>query len=747
MATDLNKLLRAQAQRQKQQVKKILAEDKGAKSKRRPYAQTLIGLKNIQGEEEEVRAFFRSVNDENIVQELQRFMNSKPIWKGRKSFFQKFMGLVPEDQYVHFKEHYLNQDLDFKKYFDTVYKPKFIDTDIFNTGKYDEILRDLFNRYLTMPKTQYEIYENDLINGIQMNPNNKVTERFIDILNIFKNDIDDKNKFASLFLENNLSFEDFYLKYMGGDFDIPEREGGKVEEKPKIRRKPLMIDEQGNIVEIPTHNLYKFEGPRNRLPIVSREQFRKAIEEEGHGIPTQVIELAKIELKTNLNLSNNVIDEIIDGLTEKYHKVNKFILKLGEIILYYVNNFVIKNQGNRIASLYRDRIENNLINFRNLAYAKKSDFLPELFQFKNAEEVSVNMVGNFISRQLEIFLNNFKNKLYVYITNVSAKAKNIHISINNVVIVSNAEQTDYFIFGYTNEKGENLYFDIRNKPANLPKKLARRLSKVYSIRVVSSVDREEDKKEVEQDEVINIEEIYDLFIESLNEMDVEMSDRDSSSEQESESSQQGSEIESESESESNFEEEEESESEESSSSEENKSNKSEMKNDIRLSLRKRMADIIKNKLTAKNELGKPIIDKIIVNNNANIEKSITDMIEEYEDNNELNILLKPELKDKHILKYLKANIPDIFKDSDESKEEEESKAEAKAEAKAKGKAKAKPKNILDSDSEGSDSPVRSCKCIKCGEETSQNLKTKIKDGNEFKTVCFCSFKCFEKYKN
>ena len=102
MATDLNKLLRAQAQKQKQQIKKIVAGDKVTQSRRRPQAQTLTGLKNIQGEEEEVRAFFNNVDDENIAEELQRFMNSKAVWKGRRSFFQRFMGLVPEEQYSHF---------------------------------------------------------------------------------------------------------------------------------------------------------------------------------------------------------------------------------------------------------------------------------------------------------------------------------------------------------------------------------------------------------------------------------------------------------------------------------------------------------------------------------------------------------------------------------------------------------------------------------------------------------------------
>ena len=178
MATDLNKLLRAQAQRQKQQAKKLLAGDKGAQGKRRPQAQTLTGLKNIQGEEEEVRTFFMTVEDDNIAEELKRFMNSKPVWKGRRSFFQRFMGLVPEEHYVHFKEHYLNQQLDFKEYFDTIYKPQFVDTDIFNSGKYDEILRELFNRYLTLPPSQYQQYEDQVIESIP----DKVG-RFNDMLN------------------------------------------------------------------------------------------------------------------------------------------------------------------------------------------------------------------------------------------------------------------------------------------------------------------------------------------------------------------------------------------------------------------------------------------------------------------------------------------------------------------------------------------------------------------------------------
>lgn len=767
MATDLNKLLKTQAQKQKKQIKKIVSEEKGTQGKRRPQSQTLTGLKNIRGEEEEVRNFFNNVEDENIVEELQRFMNSKAIWKGRRSFFQRFMGLVPEDQYVHFKEHYLNQNLDFKQYFDNVYKPKFIDTDIFNSGKYDEILRELFQKYLTLPLSQYKVYEEDLLRSISLKIPVNTVRRFEDMLDIFNMDIDDKEKFAQLFIENKLPFEDFYLKYMGGDFDVVERREGKdveEEKKEKPKRKPLMIDEEGNIVEIPGHNLYKFEGPRNRLPIVSREQFRKSIE-EGHGIPPQVIELAKIELKTNLNLSNNQIDEIINGLIEKYNKVNKFIVKLGEIILYYVNNFVIKNQENRIANLYRDRIDNNLIKFRKLAYAKKVDFLPELFQFKDADEISVNMVINFIGRQLEIFLDNFKNKLYVYITNITAKAKNIHIGINNVVILSNVTSSDYFMFGYTNNDGENVYFDIRNKPTDLPKKLEKRLSKIYSVRVESvGVSGEEVKKEVEEEEeVIDIEEIYNMFVQSLNEIDFEMSGESESGSESGSESEQGSE---QGESELESEQESGSESEQGESELESGSeSEQEMKNNIRLDLRKRISDMIREKLSSR-EIGKVIIDKIIVNNSANIEKTITDMIEEYED--ELNVLLNPEKS--MILKYLKINIPDIFKsDSDEGEKPKKQKREEREEPKRKKtildsdteseqeeEVKPKRKKTSDTESESeqetkytgseSDSPDRSCKCIKCGSKTDRNLKTKIKDGNEFKTVCFCSFKCFEKYK-
>ena len=762
MAADLKKLLRDQAQRQKQDAKKILADDKGAQGRRRLQAPSLTGLKNIQGEEEEVRAFFTNVDDDNIAVELQRFMNSKAIWKGRRSFFQRFMGLVPEEHYVHFKEHYLNQDLDFKQYFDTVYKPEFVDTDIFNSGKYDEILRELFNRYLTLPPSQYQQYEDQLLESIP-----DKAGRFNDMLNIFKDDINDneKRKFAQLFIENNLPFEDFYLKYMGGDFDVAApRDGGKVEEpvQPRIQRRPLIIDEQGNVVGIPTHNLYKFEGPRNRLPIVSREQFRKKIE-EGEGIPTQVIELAKIELKTNLNLPNNNIDDIIIGLTEKFRRVNKFILKLGEIILYYVNNFVIKNQGNRIASLYRDRVENNLINFRNLSYAKKADFLPELFQFKDGEEVSINMVKNFIGRQLEIFMNNFKNKLYVYITNVTAKAKNIHIGINSVAIVSNVDQTDYFMFGYTNSSGENVYFDIRNKPANLPKKLAKKLAKVYSLRLVGSapavaISGVEDE---EPDEVIDIEEIYNMFVQSLDDMDVEMPEESGSSSQSSgdssasgESEQGESEVEEEGGGEG--ESEVESETSERSKSEGNE----EMKNKIRLLLRQKMSDMIRRQLTIGREeknlppLGKAIVDKMINSNSANIEKTITKMIEEYEADEELDVLLNPNIKTSWVLEYLKPNMPDVFEVESEGEEEEEN--PKKVIRRDESEEETKPSRGIFSSSEGeeekgseserSDSPNRSCKCIKCGKETSQNLKTKIKDGNEFKTVCFCSFKCFEKFK-
>ncbi len=838
MATDLNKLLRAQAQKQKQQIKKIVAGDKGgAQSKRRPQAQTLTGLKNIQGEEQEVRSFFNNVDDDNIAEELQRFMNSKAVWKGRRSFFQRFMGLVPEEQYAHFKEKYLNQGLDFKQFFDDVYKPKFIDTDIFYSGRYDEILRKLFHKYLTLSQTEYVSYEEELLHNISVQMNTKAKERFEDMLNIFNNDIDDKEKFAQLFIENNLPFEDFYLKYMGGDYDVAvQRDVSKVEEEPeKPKRRPLMIDEQGNVVEIPGHNLYTFEGPRNRLPILSREQFRKTIE-EGQGIQPQVIELAKIELKTNLNLSNNQIDEIINGLTEKYHKVNKFILKLGEIILYYVNNFVIRNQENRIASLYRDRIDNNLIKLKKLAYAKKVDFLPELFQFNNPDEVSVNMVSNFIDRQLQIFLENFKNKLYVYITNITAKAKNIHIGINNVIIISNVKQTDYFMFGYTNNNGENIYFDIRNMPDNLPKKLKKRLDKIYSLREEAvGVLGEEVKKEVDEDEVIDIEQIYDMFVQSLDEMNLEIPEEESGSESVSESGSEGdsesddpvgflssddeakirieqqleqqfggkkfritptgeswtctacntsnrendkvckvcdtvrrrtvvkksvkssSEEESgeeDSDSDSDYVEPEESEEEteeegKGAESEEEESSESEdesLKDTIRIVLRKTISDMIKNKLTVgRQEKNLPpvenkMIDNMIIKNSANIEQSITDIFRDYGTNH--GAIFNKVVGQKKMLEYLKVNIPDIFKD------------EVGEPIKPK-----KQKTILDSDSESeaetkaeggseSDCPGRIHKCIKCGKETSENLnlKTKIKDGDDFKTVCFCSFNCFERYK-
>jgi len=110
------------------------------------------------------------------------------------------------------------------------------------------------------------------------------------------------------------------------------------------------------------------------------------------------------------------------------------------------------------------------------------------------------------------------------------------------------------------------------------------------------------------------------------------------------------------------------------------------------------------------------------------QKTILDSDSESESDGETKAETKPK-KQKTIL------------DSDS---ESESDGENKAETKPK-----KQKTILDSDSEsegGSDSPDRLSKCIKCGTKTSQNLKTKIKDGKEFKTVCFCSFKCFEKYK-
>ena len=686
MATDLSKLLRAQAQRQKQQAKKILAGDKGVQGRRRtPQAPTLTGLKNIQGEEEEVRAFFKNVDDDNIAVELQRFMNSKAVWKGRRTFFKRFMGLVPEEHYVHFKEHYLNQDLDFKQYFDTVYKPQFVDTDIFNSGKYDEVLRELFNRYLRLPPSQYQEYELQVMESIP----GKVG-RFIDMLNIFKLDIDDneKRKFAQLFIENNLPFEHFYLKYMGGDFDVTEPRDSKVEEpKPRIQRKPLMIDEDGNIVQIPTHNLYKFEGPRNRLPILSREEFKKKIEEGAGGILNEVIELAKIELKTNLNIPNNDIDDIIIGLTEKYNKVNKFVLKLGEIIIYFVTNFVIKNQEQRIASLYRDRIENRLINFRNLAYAKKSDFLPELFQFKNAEEVSVNMVNNFIGRQLEVFLENFKNKLYVYITNVTAKVKNIHMGINNVVIVSDAEQTDPFVFGYTNSSGENVYFNIRNKPGDLPKKLAKRLAKVYSVRGAVSVSTAQAiGEEPDDDEHIDIEEIYESFVRSLDEIDVKVGSELGSEEGSELGSEEGSEVSEDFGSE--------------VSSEQGSEVSSEERSDVGSEEGSEEGSDVGSEEGSEVSSGSE--------EGSDVGSSEGDIFEPESD---------VETKDKPSR--------GIFSSSEESDAEE-----AKAEVSE------------------SDSPDRllSCKCIKCGSKASQNIKTKIKDGNEFKTVCFCSFKCFEKYK-
>ena len=106
-------------------------------------------------------------------------------------------------------------------------------------------------------------------------------------------------------------------------------------------------------------------------------------------------------------------------------------------------------------------------------------------------------------------------------------------------------------------------------------------------------------------------------------------------------------------------------------------------------------------------------------------------------------------------------LPDIFKVESEGESEEEGGKIIKVASKKKkeeSEEETKEKGLFSTDEEEqssgaeeakgseSDSPNRSCKCIKCGKETTQNLKTKIKDGKEFKTVCFCSFKCFEKFK-
>jgi hypothetical protein len=324
-----------------------------------------------------------------------------------------------------------------------------------------------------------------------------------------------------------------------------------------------------------------------------------------------------------------------------------------------------------------------------------------------------------------------------------------------VVIVSTVDQTDPFVFGYTNSSGENVYFDIRNKPADLPKKLVKRLSKVYSLRVAGgapvAIEGVEDE---EPDEVINIEQIYNLFVESLDDMGVDMPE-----ESDVEGSSQGSEEEEE---ESEIEEGEEGESEvESETSERLESGNEEMKNEIRLLLRQKMVDMIRRQLTVGREernlspLGKAIVDKMVNSNSANIEKTITEIIEEYEADNELDVLLNPNIKTSWVLEYLKPNIPDIFEVESEGEEEEEENPK-KVIRRDESKEEPKPSRGIFTSSEGeeekgseserSDSPSRSCKCVKCGKETSQNLKTKIKDGNEFKTVCFCSFKCFEKFK-
>ena len=635
--TDLNKILNLKKQGD---IKRLLGKDEPKGRRKIQAPPSLTGLQNIQEEEKEVRMFFNNVdpNDTELFRsELTRFMNSKPIWKGRRTFFTRFLNEVPEKLFVKFSQLYLNQPLNFKEFYDVKFKPKYIDKNamIFMlSGKYDEIMRSLLGDYITNPLKYTE--KSDKLRS-EMPP------KFIDMLDSFLSiKRNEKRQFAQKYIESKYPYEEFYIRYQAGTLDDnePKVEEPKVEEpqkaEPAQNKAPLMIDEDGNVVPVPSgYNLYKFNRPRNRLTIIPEKDFQKKLDKLTE-IPGEVVDLAKMELKTNLGLPANKIDDILIGLLEKYNSIEKFVNKLGKIIFYYVNQFIIRNQNNKLASLYNTRIDNNIFNMKGLAYANKNDFLPELFEFDDdTNSESKKLLKKVIKKQLEIFLKNFKIKLYAFIINTSAKIKNINSGFTDVVIIADERDKDYTWFGYT-DNGRK-YFNIYNIDLGiLPDDLSKHISKVYNTTIQGEMPVEEPVEEpVPQVEVpqgeTDIQRLYEDFVASLQKLDVG--------------------------------------------------------------------------------------EDLFIQDGKSL---FTDS----EDDGESKEQAESDV----------ASESDVVSESEiESDFERESKEVSKS-------------DFSDVDSPSRDSSDE-CKCEKCGTKTDRSLKTKIKDGKQYKTVCFCSFKCFEKFKN
>ena len=474
-------------------------------------------------------------------------------------------------------------------------------------GKYDEIMRSLFTDYIINPLKYLE--QTDKLRS-------QMSAKFIDMLDSFLDiNKNEKRYFAQKYVESKYPYDEFYIRYKAGTLDggggepnveQPNEEPNKQQEPSKAvqNRVPLMIDENGNVVPVPTgYNLYKFNRPRNRLPIVSEKEFQKKLDKLKE-IPGEVVDLAKIELKTNLGLSSNKIDDILIGLLEKYNSFESFVKKLGKIIFYYSNQFIIRNQNNKLASLYKTRIQNDVFNMKGIAYATKYDFLPELFEFDDdSNSESKKQVKKVVKKQIEVFLKNFKIKLYAFIINTSAKIKNINSGFVDVVILADERDRDYTWFGYT-DNGRK-YFNIRNIDSTMiPSDVESHISKVYNTKIqageVPVSEPDEVPQAPPQEEEFDVQQLYEDFVMSLQNLNV---GRD---------------------------------------------------------------------LFSEGENGSP---------------------------------------------------SPLFTESDnESNSDIDS-----------------PRRNRDSSEE--------FLCEKCGVETDRSLKTKIKAGNQYKTVCFCSFKCFEKFKN
>lgn len=525
MATkaDLDKLIN---QKLRGDLKRLREDPKG---KKKPQGvPNISALQNINEEDQEVRMLFHNVDVNNVEEfknELNRFAISKPKWKGRRAFFMRFLNEVPDELFRKFVELYMEQGLNFKEFFDTKFKPKYLDN-VIVSGKYDEIMRVLLGDYISNPLKYAEKSERIKKDS---------PEQLLDMISAF-DQLEKKEKayFAQLYLENKYPYDEFYLRYKAGTLDKPKEEPSKEEptkeeptkeepskEEPEpVNRVPLMVDEDGNVVPMPTgYNLYKFNRPRNRLPILSSQKDFKDKLDNLKEISGEIVDLAKIELKTNLNLSSNQIDDILLGLIEKYDSLEPFVKKLGKIVFYYINRFVIRNQNNKVASLYKTRIDNGLFNMKGLAYAKKYDFLPELFEFDDhSYPESRKLVKKIIKKQVKTFLNNFKLKLYA-LTNASAKIKNIHSISSDIVIESDFDYHDYHFFGYS-ENNERRFFDLRQVDfQTIPVDVAHHIAKVYvvddtvpipAIPVAVPVD----------DEQIDIQSLYNDFVSSLQQLDV-----------------------------------------------------------------------------------------------------------------------------------------------------------------------------------------------------------------------------------